>query len=175
MLSRALLRLLLRRAPCFLATVPARLFKNWLPLLLWMAVIFIASTSAGSPEVSSHFLRPLLRWLFPGITEHTFEILHLCARKAAHLIEYAILGCLALRTAREEPALAGKGLRAQMAATLVFAALYACTDEFHQRFVPTRHSSPVDVMIDTAGAAIGTGIMIGAGCMWRRRKMREAS
>jgi VanZ family protein len=36
----------------------------------------------------------------------------------------------------------------------VLAVLYASTDEFHQSFVPGRHSSPVDVGIDAIGSAI---------------------
>ena len=31
----------------------------------------------------------------------------------------------------------------------------AATDEIHQAFVPDRGPSPVDVMIDTAGASVG--------------------
>ena len=33
--------------------------------------------------------------------------------------------------------------------------LYAATDEFHQLFVPERTSLVSDVMIDTAGGAVG--------------------
>ena len=33
---------------------------------------------------------------------------------------------------------------------------YAITDEFHQSFVPNRHGSPVDVLIDSAGAVLAT-------------------
>jgi VanZ family protein len=64
-------------------------------------------------------------------------------RKGAHMTEYAILGLLLLRAVgRELPALA-----------LGFA--YAVSDEIHQHFVRGRHASPVDVLIDTAGVAIG--------------------
>jgi VanZ family protein len=64
-------------------------------------------------------------------------------RKGAHMTEYAILGLLLLRAIGGElPALAlGFG--------------YAITDEIHQHFVRGRHASPVDVIIDTAGVAIG--------------------
>ena len=64
-------------------------------------------------------------------------------RKGAHMTEYAILGLLLLRAiGRELPALAiGIG--------------YAITDEVHQHFVSGRHASPIDVLIDTAGLAIG--------------------
>jgi VanZ family protein len=64
-------------------------------------------------------------------------------RKGAHMTEYAILGVLLLRAlGRELPALA-LGLA------------YAVTDEIHQHFVSGRHASPLDVLIDTAGVAIG--------------------
>ena len=64
-------------------------------------------------------------------------------RKLAHATEYAILAALLLRAlGRELPA-------------LVLAVAYAATDELHQHFVRGRHSSPIDVAIDAAGAAIG--------------------
>jgi VanZ family protein len=64
-------------------------------------------------------------------------------RKGAHMSEYAILGLLLLRAlGRELPALAvGIG--------------FAISDEVHQHFVRSRHASPVDVLIDMAGLAIG--------------------
>jgi VanZ family protein len=68
-------------------------------------------------------------------------------RKGAHMSEYAILGVLLLRAlGRELPALAvGIG--------------YAISDEIHQHFVRGRHASPVDVLIDTIGLAIGVFIV----------------
>jgi VanZ family protein len=64
-------------------------------------------------------------------------------RKGAHVTEYAIFGWLLLRAlGREFPAL-GIGIA------------YAITDEFHQSFVRGRHASPIDVLIDTVGLAIG--------------------
>jgi len=64
-------------------------------------------------------------------------------RKGAHMTEYAILGLLLLRAlGRELPAFA-------------LGIAYAITDEIHQHFVRGRHASPIDVLIDTAGLAIG--------------------
>ena len=70
-------------------------------------------------------------------------------RKGAHMTEYAILGLLLLRAiGRELPALAvGIG--------------YAITDELHQHFVRGRHASPIDVLIDTVGLAIGIFVVSG--------------
>jgi len=64
-------------------------------------------------------------------------------RKGAHMTEYAILGLLLFRAlGRELPALA-------------LGIAYAITDEIHQHFVRGRHASPIDVLIDTVGVAIG--------------------
>jgi VanZ family protein len=64
-------------------------------------------------------------------------------RKGAHLAEYAILGALLYRALGRE------------ALALAVGIAYAATDEFHQRFVHGRHSSPVDVAIDAVGLALG--------------------
>ena len=64
-------------------------------------------------------------------------------RKGAHVTEYAILGLLLLRAlGREAPAFA-------------LGVAYAITDEVHQHFVSGRHSSPIDVAIDSAGILLG--------------------
>ena len=63
--------------------------------------------------------------------------------KAVHLLEFAVLGFLLLWATRHE------------SAALVGGILYAASDEVHQRFVPGRHGSVLDVVIDTVGVAIG--------------------
>lgn len=72
-------------------------------------------------------------------------------RKAAHMTEYAILGMLSFAF------FAGifPTSKKRYAAAIATAALYACTDEFHQYFVPGRSAQFSDVCIDTAGAAVG--------------------
>ena len=47
-------------------------------------------------------------------------------------------------------------------AALAIAVLYAVSDEFHQSFVEGRNGSPLDVGIDTVGAAISARLL------WRR-------
>ena len=71
-------------------------------------------------------------------------------RKVLHFSEYALLCALwwrALRTKLE-------GERALVLAVAISSA-YAATDEFHQTFVFGRHGTPIDWMIDTAGALTG--------------------
>src|SRR4029450_3292058 len=69
------------------------------------------------------------------------------ARKLGHLSGYALLTALwawALRGAVSRPLI--------WAASIAF--LYACSDEWHQSFVDTRHATPVDVAIDSIGIAV---------------------
>ena len=73
----------------------------------------------------------------------------LVLRKIAHTAEFALLGALLLRALRDERAAFAGGV------------LYAITDEIHQLFVQGRHGSPLDVVIDSVGVAVGV-------LLWRR-------
>jgi len=76
-------------------------------------------------------------------------------RKGAHVTEYAILGLLLVRAlGRELPA-------------FLVGVAYAITDELHQHFVGGRHSSPIDVAIDSTGVLIG--VLILARARWWAR------
>src|SRR5262249_32655982 len=131
--------------------------KAWLPVLLWMALMFLGSTDLMSAEHTSRFLEPLLRWLAPGISPQALAQAHFYVRKAAHLTEYVILASLLFRAIR--PWTASYWKRAALA--FFPAALFAFGDEFHQAFVPSRTSSLGDVAIDCSGAVIGL-----ACCRW---------
>lgn len=101
----------------------------WAPPLLLMAVIFFFS---AQPNLSTNL----------GLIDYV-------GRKFVHAGEYALLCFLwwrALRTRMDR-------LTALAPAWLV-ATLYAATDEFHQSFVSGRHATPVDVSIDSMGAAL---------------------
>lgn len=153
------IHILIARMPWFtLSSVMAqtRVFlKFWLPVLLWMAVIFTASADSHSYEHSSRFVEPLLHWLFPNMPQETINIIHHILRKCAHLTVYAILALLLWRALH----LSNNHLPAwswpKVGGTLLLVFLYAASDEFHQRFVPTRTPLFSDVLIDTAGGAIG--------------------
>ena len=45
--------------------------------------------------------------------------------------------------------------------TILASALYACTDEFHQLFVPGRTGQIFDVFVDTLGATFGCLLVLG--------------
>jgi VanZ family protein len=71
----------------------------------------------------------------------------LLLRKLAHATEYAILGFLVLRALSNERA------------ALLLGVAYAVTDELHQHFVPGRVASPLDVLVDTVGVALGVFVV----------------
>jgi len=134
--------------------------KYWLPLLIWLCVIFVGSTDLMSAEQTSRFLVPFLRWLKPDISTGALAQVHFFVRKLGHISEYAILAILLWRALRS-----GTNLRIKM--SLLFVAvwlacgIFAAGDEFHQSFVPSRTASLLDVMIDLSGAFIGLAICFG--------------
>jgi hypothetical protein len=74
---------------------PMRSFlKYWVPVLVWLGVIFIGSTDVMSAEETSRFLVPFLRWLKPDISVETLAQIHFFVRKCGHLTEYAILAMI---------------------------------------------------------------------------------
>jgi VanZ family protein len=106
---------------------------NWAAVLLWAGLIFYLSSM---PKL--------------GLRTDT-----LLVPKLAHVIEYAFLTFLLVR------ALEGHRSTRRRAAWIgaAIALVYAVTDEFHQGYVPNRHSSALDVLID--------GIGIGTVAWWR--------
>jgi VanZ family protein len=129
-------------------------FKYWLPTLIWMVLIFSASSDSHSYEHSSRLIAPLLHWLFPQMPETRVDAIVYFTRKCAHLTEYAVLALLLWRAVRRPMKNDPRPWvwpEAGLALAIVF--LYAASDEFHQIFVPTRTAQVSDVFIDTAGGA----------------------
>lgn len=126
--------------------------KYWLPVVLWMAIIFIASTDLMSAEHTSRIIGPFLHWIYPPISPLTVMRLQLAIRKAAHVSEYAVLALLLYR-AFVHTVFFGRVILSGALVVLI-CAFYAVTDEFHQSFVPSRTASMRDVLIDGFGAAI---------------------
>lgn len=158
-------RLDLAGGALFFATVIGRFLKYWLPVVLWMVLIFGASTGLGRPENTSRIIRPLLHWLYPKMPEETIEQIHFAIRKSAHFVEYSILGVLLSRLIHWDAAWAACRSR-EFWTALVLAALYAASDEFHQKFVPGREAAVRDVLIDSCGAGFGLAVV------WAGRRLR---
>ena len=156
--------------PCSHFRVPGfrSFFKFWLPVIIWMLLIFSASTDAMSTQRTSRIIGPLLRWLKPDISDAAIYQVQYVGRKGAHMTEYAILALLFWR-ARRKP-VKGDGRPwswTEAMFALGFAALYAATDEFHQSWIPSREGRAADVFLDMAGAAVGLVVWWRFG-RWRR-------
>ena len=128
-----------------------RFLKYWLPLLIWVCVIFLGSTDMLSAEHTSRFMVPFLLWLKPGMSPDRILFIHIVMRKSAHVSEYAILAILLWRALRSNPTL--RTNRPMLLGAVLFAsAVFAASDEFHQSFVKSRTPSVRDVALDVAGA-----------------------
>lgn len=143
--------------------------KYWLPVQVWMGIIFSASSDSGSFQHSSRIIGPLLRWLFPHLSDEAVHAIVVFVRKCAHLAEYAVLALLLWRALRRESTPRNAPWRWSKAGlVLALVSLYAASDEFHQAFVPSRQASVWDVWLDTTGAAFGLLCLWGIGRLRKR-------
>src|SRR5260370_40176580 len=71
--------------------------NEWIPVLVWGAIIFTLSTSAFSASNTGRIIDPMLRWMIPGISAASEDVCHMLTRKAAHFTEYGILFWLLIR------------------------------------------------------------------------------
>ena len=134
-----------------------------------MAVIFVASSKAGSPQNTSRILRPIIHWLLPSLSDQRVGEIVFSIRKSSHAIEYAILAVLLWR-ARRKP-FRNDHRPWYLFDTMVafgIAALYAVSDEIHQTFVASRQGSFWDVLLDSAGAALGLLLFWCVGKIFRK-------
>jgi VanZ family protein len=119
--------------------------RRWWLAISMMLLIFIASSTPGDD--------------LPGFGRFDFDV-----KKGGHMMGYALL-CVGYLFGMSN----GKEIsRRHWLTAILFSGLYALTDEFHQLFTPGRSSSPVDVLIDTIGAALGATV-------WTIIKSRRAS
>lgn len=124
---------------------------RWFMTLVWAGFIFYLSTSGFGPSFTLWLLTQILSLLHVTVSPATFDFLHYCLRKLAHMTEYCIFSLLiyaaflGTKDFEWRPRLA---LR-----SAIIASLYSLTDEYHQSFVSNRTASIVDCGIDTTGAA----------------------
>ena len=146
--------------------------KYWLPLLIWLGVIFVGSTDLMSAEHTSRFIVPILLWLKPGMASQTIRSILFAMRKCAHVTEYAILALLLWRALQS-----GIALRVKMSmlfgTVLLGCAVFAASDEFHQSFVKSRTPSVRDVLLDIGGALMG--LLIAASFAHRHPKKTRST
>ena len=135
--------------------------------LAWMLLIFCFSAADGteSSDTSHTVGRFLGRLFISGYSEMSEEEqlewadkLDYPIRKGAHASEYAVLAVL-IFGALGEGTVFDRRKYSRYLFSFIITALYACTDEFHQTFVPGRAGRIFDVGVDSAGAAAGLFIL----------------
>ncbi|HTQ60347.1 MAG TPA: VanZ family protein [Candidatus Solibacter sp.] len=131
-------------------------FRAWWPALVWACVIFTLSTDSFSAEQTANILSPVVRWLFPHLTQDQFDLIHHLIRKSAHFTEYFIFCALLFRGFCGDR----KGWRWTWGFSAWFvAAGYSCLDEIHQAFVVSRTASPYDSLLDSIGALFAFALL----------------
>lgn len=136
-------------------------------VILWMIFIFSMSAQPAtqSTKTSLRAGKAICTVFVPKYrsmskTEQTkmAELIDHPVRKTAHATEYAVLGVLLFQVYRKK----------RYRLSLLTAACYAASDEFHQIFVAGRSCQIMDVMIDTCGAAVGLLIIFLVGKIRQR-------
>jgi VanZ family protein len=132
------------------------------------------STDTFSSAKTSQPLRQLWVLLSGPVSDQAWLVIHHHIRKTGHAVGYGLLSGLFFRAWFLTIRLFSER-RAQVWQVSAVLAL-ACTlvvgsrDEFHQRFIPSRSSSPLDVAVDMAGA-ITVQLLI-AMCFLARSRQR---
>ncbi|SHK08326.1 VanZ like family protein [Clostridium amylolyticum] len=118
-------------------------------IIFWMMIIFIFSNMPSEiSDEKSRFVVNFISMLGLDINGGFADVLNHIVRKSAHFTEYAILFILIFNWLKYY-----FKLTPGLVLSLIFVFLYACTDEFHQLFVPGRAGRFTDVLIDTCGGA----------------------
>lgn len=123
---------------------------RFVPLILWICIIFYSSTGSASMVRTSRFLRPLLELFFSS--EYTIYWANVVIRKIAHLTYYAVLALLTIYAFVGLPLDWIKKNWFWSSLALVF--VIASIDEFNQSFDPSRVGSVTDVLLDCLGGLI---------------------
>ena len=122
---------------------------RYAPLILWVAIIFTASSTAGASQNTSIIIRPLLEWLFPAASAATLDIYHGYIRKCAHFTEYGVLAFFASRAFWSSSVQILRRFWFVFAFLTVFS--IASIDEYNQSFNILRTGSFYDTLIDASG------------------------
>lgn len=142
--------------------------KMWITVFALAAVlVWIFEMSAKTAEESDALSKRIDYWICDVFIEDYQElpveeqqrivsILDCEVRKAAHYIEYMVLGLLLYRTS--EFIFERRSIRAPIVISIGF--LQALLDEYHQYFVSGRASQFADVVLDTFGMCTGVLIIV---------------
>ena len=151
-----------------------RLLLFGLLLLLIMLLIFYMSSKSGedsrrmSDFLSFSFLGRLFKRILPPLTENETTSL----RKYAHIFEFFCLGISSFLFFNELFWVSKRRLFKTDLMAFFWCFLYACSDEWHQTFVPERGGRISDLRFDGAGFLLGI-LLLSLAVWMRSRKKRN--
>lgn len=138
------------------------------PVVMLVVIIFYGSTGAMAASNTSRIIGPLVRWLFPDISDASLLVVHMAARKLGHFMVY---GALALLAARAFLTSAQEFLsRRWLVSAFLLVACVALADEFNQSFYDSRTGTIWDSLLDCAGGATALVVLH----LWRGRRRRRS-
>jgi len=119
---------------------------DWILVIGWMMIIFIFSSQvAGVSNENNKFVEHIFNLLGLDLNSIFGNLSDFIVRKTGHFSEYFILYVLLYRAINKKKEINFK----VFISSLLIVFLYACSDEFHQAFVPGRGPAFRDVLIDT--------------------------
>ena len=135
-------------------------------LLIWMTVIFIMSAQPAkeSSQLSGGIVTKVISAvcvdfddLSPSHQTAITDTVTFIVRKSAHFSEYFILGVLCFLVANT---FKKRKFYVRIVSAVIFAVVYAASDEIHQYFVPGRACRFGDICIDTAGSVLAIVLLV---------------
>ncbi len=134
---------------------------SWAITVFWMVLIFNLS---AQPAEESNELSLKATEIIIGMVNRVVSVdaddikilnmangFHYSVRKYAHFFIYFVLGILLMNAFRKSQV----SQRKIILLSFGICVIYAITDELHQVFVPGRSGQLTDILIDSAGAALG--------------------
>lgn len=172
-----------RKEDKFIAIVKKLLFA--VPLVLWLLLIFDFSSQTYHqqsiiPFMQKHIPQKRLQQTVPDVTiRYNHSVIHAKAdpykfveflfRKGAHLFMYFTLGLFAHLLLVPWV----KRLVLRVPGALLIVAAFASLDEWNQSFTGDRTPTPLDVMVDLSGAAIGQIVLLLVLSVYRWKRRRR--
>jgi VanZ family protein len=117
--------------------------SRWLPVLLWMGVIFLVSQNTNPYQQLPQ------GWVTPSFREEMIG-------RVSHVVEYGVLVLLVLRATNDGEQTTTRVILYSVGLSL----LYALVDEIHQAFVPGRAFQLLDLSLDAVGILLGLGVWV---------------
>ncbi len=119
-------------------------------IIIWAIIVFNFSNQNGeeSAGLSQKFVELFIK------QKEVVNMVEPIVRKIAHFSEYAIGGVLFILLFYTYT----WSNKKRILISILLGIWYAITDEFHQTFIPERHGSIIDILIDSLGVI--TGIII---------------